>query len=163
MLTCFFEDGVQAKGGLRHVTVGAIVCNEKQEVLLVRRAAHLTRPGKYTIPGGFLDRDETIAEGVLRELKEESGYDGKIEVLFHINDNPQRPKEDRQNVDFIYIVRITGGEAMLNSEVSEISWFDKDHLPKEDEFAFDHRAAILRYFDYREHKFGLPLIGGLRV
>ncbi len=59
--------------------------------------------GKFTIPGGFLDRNENIEQGTLRELKEETGYEGKIICLFHINDNPTRPKEDRQNVDFIYM------------------------------------------------------------
>lgn len=163
MINCFFENGSPAQNGLRHVTVGTIAVNDKNEVLLVRRAPHLTRPGLYTIPGGFLDRDETLTEGALRELKEESGYDGEIVALFHLNDNPQRPNEDRQNVDFVYIVRITGGEATLNSEVSEISWFDKEHLPGEDEFAFDHRAAIVKYFEYRQREFDLPLIGRLQV
>jgi hypothetical protein len=38
-----------------------------------------------------------------------------------VNDNPNRPKEDRQNVDFIYLVRVVGGASTLNSEVSEYS------------------------------------------
>lgn len=163
MLTCFFEDGKKAEGGLRHVTVDAIVVNEKNEVLLVKRATHLFHPNLYTVPGGFLDRDETTAEGVLRELQEETGYTGEILSLFQINDNPQRPKEDRQTVDFVYIVRITGGQAQINSEVSEINWFDKESLPKDEEFAFDHRAAIMKYFDYKENPFELPLVGGVQV
>ncbi len=147
MISCTFENGTIASPGLRHVTVVCVAVNDKQEVLLTKRAPHLTRGGFYTVPGGFLDRDETTEAGALRELTEETGYIGKIDHLLKVNDNPHRPKEDRQNVDFIYVVKVSGGEKKLNEEVTEIVWFDKEHLPKEEEFAFDHREWIILYFD----------------
>ena len=159
MISCKFENGNNALRGLRHITLGAIVVNEKEQVLLVKRAAAMHNGGKYTIPGGFLDRDENTEQGTLRELKEETGYDGKIVCLFRVNDSPARPKEDRQNVDFLYIVKVTGGEPQLNKEVSEISWFAKEKLPEEAEFAFDHKDTMLKYFEYTKKKFTLPIIG----
>lgn len=156
MITCQFEDG--GKGKLRHVTVGAIVINDKNEILLVKRASP-HRFGKFTIPGGFLGRDENVEQATLRELKEETGYDGEIVFLFRIKDNPKRPKEDRQNVDFLYIVNVTGGKPTLNREVSEIKWFSEADIPPEDEFAFDHRDSILKYFKYLKEPFQLPIIG----
>jgi ADP-ribose pyrophosphatase YjhB (NUDIX family) len=161
MIKCILENGHEAS--FRHVTVGSIVVNEKQEIILVKRALNLPRGGKYTIPGGFLDRDENIEEGALRELKEETGYIGKIEMLFQINDSPERPKEDRQNVDFVFIVKITGGEMTLNTEVTNIQWLSKENLPKEDEFAFDHKAVILRYFEFLLNSFPLPIIGSISL
>ena len=158
MISCEFENGNKALRGLRHVTVGAIVVNEKNEVLLVKRAADMHNGGKFTIPGGFLDRDETTAQATLRELREETGYDGEIVCLFRINDNPNRPKEDRQNVDFLYIVKAVGGNATVNEEVTNIGWFSKHNVPKEEEFAFDHRKAIMTYFEYLEKKFPLPIL-----
>jgi ADP-ribose pyrophosphatase YjhB (NUDIX family) len=157
MIKCILENGHETS--FRHVTVGSIVVNEKQEVLLIKRAPTLSRGNKYSIPGGFLDRDENLEEGTLRELKEETGYDGKIEVLFQINDSPKRPKEDRQNVDFIFITKVIKGEMTLNNEVTNIHWFAKNDLPKEEDFAFDHRAIILRYFEYLEKSFSLPIVG----
>ncbi len=156
MIVCEFENG--GKGNLRHVTVGAIAINNKQEVLLIKRASS-HRFGTYTIPGGFLDRDENTEKATLRELKEETGYNGEIVNLFRVNDNPKRPKEDRQNVDFLYIVKITSGKPMLNKEVSEVGWFDETSLPSEEEFAFDHRDSILRYFDHLEQPISLPILG----
>jgi len=159
MISCVFENDNKAERGLRHVTVGAIVVNGNKQVLLVKRAENMHNGGKFTIPGGFLDRNETTEQGTLRELKEETGYDGKILHLFRINDNPNRPKEDRQNVDFLYIVNVTSGTAKINSEVSNIMWFDKEKLPSEEEFAFDHRDSILKYFEYLQKEFPLPSIG----
>jgi 8-oxo-dGTP diphosphatase len=147
MITCFFENGKTPPLGLRHVTVGAIAVNVKQQVILVRRTDNLHNGGKYTIPGGFLDRNEDTKQAALRELEEETGLKGEIISLFKINDNPNRPKEDRQNVDFIYIVKIIGGKEKISNETDRIQWFDKESLPKEDEFAFDHRDIILEYLN----------------
>lgn len=156
MIECQFENG--RKASLRHVTVGAIVVNDKNEALLVKRAT-THRFGKYSIPGGFLGRDENAKQATIRELKEETGYDGETILLFRINDNPGRPKEDRQNVDILYVARVTGGKPTLNREVSEIKWFSRENLPPEEEFAFDHRDSILKYFQYLKEPFELPIIG----
>lgn len=147
MISCFFENGNRAAKGLRHVTVGAIAVNGNQQVLLVKRTPDIHNGGRYAIPGGFLDRDEDTKQATLRELKEETGFDGEIVSLLKINDNPKRPKEDRQNVDFIYVVKILGGEANGDKETGSIEWFNKDNLPVEEDFAFDHREALLEYFN----------------
>ena len=46
----------------------------------------------------------------------------------------------------------------INSEVSEISLFNINNIPSENEFAFDHRGIILKYFDYLLNKIPLPII-----
>jgi 8-oxo-dGTP diphosphatase len=145
--------------GLRHVTVGAIAVNDSKEVLLVRRAEGMHNGGKITIPGGFLDRNENTSEATLRELKEETGLEGEIVTLFRINDSPNRPKENRQNVDFLYIVKVTKGVESINKEVTNIFWSSKDKLPSDQEFAFDHRETIMKYFEYLENEFPLPIVG----
>lgn len=161
MINCTFEDGGKAHPGLRHVTVGVLALNEKGEILLVKRSNKHSRPNTYTIPGGFLGRDETAEVAALRELEEESGYTGEIISLFHLNDNPERPKEDRQNVDFIYGVKITGGAPKHDDEITSVVWVSENSLPQDTEFAFDHRAVITRYFAYQKNLFALPLIGKL--
>lgn len=155
MIKCILENGREAY--FRHVTTGAFVVNDRNQILLVKRASNLIGGNKYTIPGGFLDHDETTEQGTLRELKEETGYEGKIKILFQIIDNPYRPKEDRQNVEFRYIVEIAGGKPTLNEEVSEIIWLDEKNLPSEEEFAFDHRKSILLFFQYLKDPFKLPI------
>ncbi len=162
MINCRFENG--NKASLRHVTVNAIVINEKKEILLIKRALQLLRGGKYALPGGFLDRDETTKEAAVRELMEETGIEGEVDFLFKIEDSPERLNEEgrggRQNVDMIYVIKKTGGEFKDNDEVSEIKWFSFEDLPKEKDFAFDHRDVIMKYFQYLENPFPPPIIGG---
>ncbi len=159
MIHCQFETATTPDASLRHVTVGAIAYNTDGKILLVKRSEKYSRPNTYAIPGGFLGRDETTQEATLRELKEETGMTGEIMSLFHVNDNPERPKEDRQNVDFIYLVKAKESSFQENDEVTSVEWCDKDTLPKEEDFAFDHRAVILKFFAYKEKPFELPLIG----
>ncbi|HKC14980.1 MAG TPA: NUDIX hydrolase [Patescibacteria group bacterium] len=155
MITCQFEDGGKAK--LRHVTTAAIVKNNKDEVLLVRRAPGQLNENKFTLPGGFLNRDEDSREGAIREMFEETGLEGKISYLFHIVDTPNRPKEDRQNVEFRYVVEVVGGEEKLSSETTEIKWVSEKTLPPDEEFAFDHRKTIIKYFDHLREPITLPV------
>ena len=150
MINCTFENGKLASPELRHVTVGAIAYNEKGQVLLVKRSEKYSRPNTWTVPGGFLDRDKTIQEAVLKELKEETGMTGEVKELFHVNDYPDRPNEDRQNVDFIYLVKVDGGNFSHDDEITNIKWFDKESLPEEKDFAFDHKATIMKFFAYQQ-------------
>ena len=143
MISCKFEDGGSAH--LRHVTVDVVVENEGK-ILLVKRAENLyLEPGKWTIPGGFLGRDESAESGAVREVLEESGCEVEITDLIRVNSDPDRPKEDRQNVDIVYAAKLVKQSDNHDHEVSEVAWFDKNSLPDKSEFAFDHRDNIDLY------------------
>lgn len=153
MIHCIFESG--KKVSLRHVTVDAILVKE-EKIMITKRASFLTSPGKYALPGGFLDRDETTREGVLREVLEETGYTGEIVSLFKITDEPDR-NEDRQNVTFTYLVNALDKIQEPDKEVSETKWFTPDQLPDKKLFAFDHFEVIRLYLRWKKEKFGLPV------
>jgi 8-oxo-dGTP diphosphatase len=157
MIKCTFENGNLAS--LRHVTMHAMVIKDGK-ILLVKRATHLTNGGKFGFPGGFLDRDETTAQGALRELKEETGYEGKIISLFSICDDPKRRGEDRQNIVFDYLIEVGEKTSEPDKESSEQTWFSLDALPPEEEFAFDHFKHIQIYKKYLENPAAtsLPLV-----
>lgn len=150
MITCKFEDGGEAS--LRHVVVDAIVMNAARDrILLVKRAPHLLNGGKYAMVGGYLDRDETAEQAMIRELSEETGYEGKIVRLFKVIDNPNRKGEDRQNVAFVYIVEAGNKTGKSDNEVSEVRWFRFDEMPPESDFAFDHYETVSGYLKSVTH------------
>ncbi|MCR4324733.1 MAG: NUDIX hydrolase [Candidatus Curtissbacteria bacterium] len=144
MIKCTFENGTPAS--LRHVVVDAIVVNKKKEILLVKRSKDkVTEGGKWALPGGFMDRDETLIEAVLRETKEETGWEiGDVELL-RVVDNPKRRNEDRQNVAFFYTCVPVKKSGKADDESSEQRWFKLDGLPEEEETAFDHLEIIEFY------------------
>ncbi|XP_057420901.1 nudix hydrolase 2-like isoform X2 [Lotus japonicus] len=65
------------------VGVGALVVNEKQEVLVVQeKSGHFQGTGAWKFPTGVVDQGEDICVAAVREVKEETGVDSEfVEVL----------------------------------------------------------------------------------
>lgn len=154
MITCTFEDG--GKGSLRHMVLHAIV-EDHGKLLLVKRTGPILESGKWSLPSGFLARDETAGQGIIREVKEETGWETEIISLFRVNTNPNRPHEDRQNVALDFLLRPLKKTGEPDSENSKIEWISIDHLLPFEEFAFDHGETIELYIKYRQTQFPLPI------
>lgn len=140
MIQCQFESGTNAS--LRHVVVDAVMIRDGA-ILLTKRAPTLRAGGQWAVPGGFVERDETIAEAVMREVLEETGYTCTVKQLIAIFDQPERRGDDRQNVSFIFevepIAKVRDGDT---HEVTDAHWFPLDQLPPDTEMAFDHLEII---------------------
>ena len=104
-------------------TVGAnaVIFDERGRVLLV----HRTDLDCWNLPGGGLIDGETPWATVMRETKEETGYDVQIDVLTGIY-----LKEAPQEIVFTFRCTISGGEQQLNDEASAIEYYALDALPK---------------------------------
>jgi ADP-ribose pyrophosphatase YjhB (NUDIX family) len=155
MITCTFEDGHAAR--LRHVVVHAIV-ERDGALLLVQRAAHLAEGGKWGLPGGFLDRDERLVDGVLRELREETGWTGEVRRLFRINSRPDRPREDRQNVAVEFVIAPLERVGTPDSESTAVEWIPIERLPALDSLAFDAGETIRLYLAARGRPERTPIL-----
>lgn len=73
-------------GGPAPLACVGVVCRRGGEVLLVRRGRQPLK-GKWSIPGGKLQYGETVVEGALRELKEETGVEARITGLIDVVDS----------------------------------------------------------------------------
>ena len=102
MISCTFENG--GTGNLRHATVGTLIVKD-HKLLLVKRSEFLSHGGKYCVPGGYVDRNETLAQAAKRETVEETGLDVTIERLFLFTDDPKRDDADKQNIVFFFCPR----------------------------------------------------------
>ena len=142
MVNCTFENG--NKASLRHVVIDAIILRQNS-ILMVKRSEKIIEGGKWGLVGGYVERDETLEQALLREVLEETGYSLKKQDFFTIIDNPKRKNEDRQNIAFVYVCEV--GEKIGNPdwESTEQKWFELTNLPKEVEIAFDHLRIINLY------------------
>ncbi len=162
MITCTFENGNVASPGLRHVTVNAIVIKDGQVLLGLRGTVNgkpMLESGKWALLGGFFGFGENLIDAVKREVMEESGWEIDDLQLFRINDNPGRPKEDRQNVDMIFIARAVRQIGKSDEEVKELKWFPLDDLPPLDQIAFDHGEDLEMYLKHIKIPMTLPILG----
>lgn len=161
MITCHFENG--DKVGLRHLVVGVIII-QNDKILLCKRGTFRGKPilefGKWSLIGGFVDRDETLVQAAKREVLEETGWNIDNLKLFKIVDNPNRPNDNgRQNVSIIFTADAVNQEMTTNEEVLDLKWFSLDSLPPKEEMAFDHNDSIVLYRKYIKKEFLLPVLG----
>ncbi|MCH7718992.1 MAG: NUDIX hydrolase [Chloroflexi bacterium] len=115
------------------VAVG-VVAQRRGRLLLVRRN-HEPRLGEWSFPSGFVDAGEVLEEAAVRETKEETGLDVRIQRLLGAYSSPG------ERVIFIaYAARVTAGRIEVGDECQDVRFFPPDSLPP---LAFSHDTAIL--------------------
>ena len=119
------------------------------EVLLCRRNIE-PRYGLWTLPAGFMELGETIAEGAVRETVEEAGARIELEGLYTVL-NVVRVGQ----VHFFYRARLLDTDFAPGPETIEAQLFSEAAIPW-DQLAFRTvRETLLRYFeDRRSGQFG---------
>ncbi len=134
------------------VTVDAVVL-QAGHILVVRRKA---RPGlgQIALPGGFVQSDETLLDGMLRELKEETRLKVPLPVLrgsvidSHVFDNPNRSLRGR-TITHAYLIQLKGGELppVKGGDDAARAWWMSlaDLYAQEDQFFEDH-FQIIQHF-----------------
>ena len=106
--------------------VAALVLNHKDQLLLVKRSVEPAK-GKWCLPGGFIEIDESIEEAALRELEEETGIKGEIDGL--IDFFSQKGWHYKAILIFGYKVKILGGEVRAGDDAQDAGFFSLDTLP----------------------------------
>jgi ADP-ribose pyrophosphatase YjhB (NUDIX family) len=118
-------------------------------VLMVREISD----GKWTLPGGWADVNQSAGECVVREIAEESGFKARALKLAAVYDY-QRSGHPPRHIDSIYkmffVCEIIGGEARASDETSEVAFFARNELP---ELSLGRTTAsqIDRMFHHAEH------------
>ena len=152
MIECKFERGNKTKN-LRHVVMDSII-EKEGKILLVKRSQLMdAEPGKLALPGGFLDKNETTQQGILREVLEETGYEAKIKEIFRVVDYPKRKGDlGKQNVSFVYLIEILKKIQEPDHETEEVIWADLNKIDEiKDQIAFDHFEYMIKpYIEYRK-------------
>jgi ADP-ribose pyrophosphatase YjhB (NUDIX family) len=105
------------------LVVTTLPVTESGEVVLLRRGIEPAY-GTWAQPGGFLEIDETVTEGAIRETREEIGLEVEPTEILGLYSRPQAAV-----VVVTYLARIVGGEARTSPEALEIAAFAPDAIP----------------------------------
>jgi ADP-ribose pyrophosphatase YjhB (NUDIX family) len=122
------------------IVVGSVVGHEGR-ILLCRRAIN-PRSGFWTLPAGYLELNETTAEGAAREAYEEATARIEIDRLLAVYSIPRISQ-----VQLIYRARLLDPDVKAGPESAEVGLFHWDEIPWE-EMAFPSARWALR--QYRE-------------
>ncbi len=134
------------------VGVGGVVIR-RNRVLLIRRRREPLK-GEWSIPGGMLELGEELAEGVQREIKEETGLEVEplriLEVFDRIMHVGRRVRYHFVIVD--YACRLKRGRLKPASDVLDARWVRRQDLPQY-HLTEKAREVVLQAFQYfRKHQ-----------
>jgi len=123
------------------VAVGTIITVSDSQLVLVRRAIE-PGYGLWVFPGGFVDRGEELTTAAMREAREESGLDVRLDRLVNIYSYPNAAV-----IIVVYAATALSGELCGDDECLEARLFSADKIPW-DELAFQStRQALRDYLD----------------
>ena len=151
----YFNDPNAPKANSLVPSVTAIVPSERGHVLMV----HKTDNDLWALPGGAMDVGESMADAVVREVKEETGIKVEVTGVVGIYSNPNHVMayddgEVRQQCSICFTTRMLGGQLATSSETKEVRFVDPADL---DSLSI-HPSMRLRIDHYLEHR-SAPYIG----
>ncbi len=121
-------------GGVLIIRDGKILCQRR------------TDNGKWGLIGGLVEMNETYEEAALREAREETGLEIRLDAflgIFH-NHNMVWSNGDAAHVlTAMFTASIVSGEPRIDEESYELRFFGTEEMPEL--FAEDQRAALAAY------------------
>ncbi|MEI7711017.1 MAG: NUDIX hydrolase N-terminal domain-containing protein [Rhodospirillales bacterium] len=116
-------------------------------ILLVREAID---DGRWTLPGGWAEVNQTPAESVVREVFEESGYRVRATKLAAVWDRARQghPAGSASVVKLAFVCSLEGGSPTTSLETSGCGWFAETEIPTDLSIRRTLPHQIARMFDH---------------
>jgi ADP-ribose pyrophosphatase YjhB (NUDIX family) len=97
------------------------------ELLLVKER----EDGRWTLPGGWADVGESAAEAVVKEIREESGYETRAVKLLAAWDRERHPHPPLAwySYKMVFHCELVGGAPAESIETSDVGFFREDEIP----------------------------------
>ncbi len=116
-----------------------VIVAREGNILMVKRDIE-PMMGRWSFPSGYVDRGEIVEEAAVREVREETSVEVKLDRLLGVYSGRGAPV-----VLVAYAASVKGGIAEAGDETQAVGWFPPDELPS---LPFPHDAAIMR--DWRD-------------
>ena len=128
--------------------VGVTVLVETEDrVLMVRRAVEPAL-GRWSLPSGFVEWDESPESAAVRECAEETGLKlagVALAEVRHYSDDFRGP-----GINLTYRGQVAGGLLRPGDDAAEVRWFAPDELPPATDIAFQGHRLILSRWQARQ-------------
>ncbi|MBT3817459.1 MAG: NUDIX domain-containing protein [Candidatus Magasanikbacteria bacterium] len=122
------------------IGVFGIITNKQNQVLLIHRNDY----DLWNLPGGGLETGESPWDGVIREIKEETGFHVEVTKLLGVYS-----KSNKDEIVFSFECKIISGKRTLNEEAKDIQYFAIKDIPKNT--SPNQRKRIQDYFKDKQN------------
>ena len=135
---------MKEEGKVTRLAVRAIICDENNHVLIIKRRNTRYGNEKWCLPGGKVDFGISVEDNLAKELHEETSLRYlKSEFLGFLDTLPS-PESDMHFVSLVFHCEVAG-EVILNDESMEFAWIASAEM-KDYAFAFDNDKALRRFW-----------------
>jgi ADP-ribose pyrophosphatase YjhB (NUDIX family) len=113
------------------VDVRGAVFDEDRRILLVRE---ISDSGRWTMPGGWADVNQSPSESVIREVREEAGLEVRVRKLAAVYDRSRHahtPPHPFHVFKLFFICDVIGGIPAPGAETSEVAYFGQNEIPED--------------------------------
>jgi ADP-ribose pyrophosphatase YjhB (NUDIX family) len=134
------------------VDVRGAIFDEDARILLVREIADA---GRWTLPGGWADVNQSPSESVIREVREEAGLDVRVRKLAAVYDRARQghtPPHPFHVYRLFFICDVVGGAPRAGLETSEVAFFGENEIPQDLSVARVLPHQIRRMFEHARDK-----------
>jgi len=134
------------------VDVRGAIFDEDARILLVREIADA---GRWTLPGGWADVNQSPSESVIREVREEAGLDVRVRKLAAVYDRARQghtPPHPFHVYRLFFICDVVGGAPRAGLETSEVAFFGENEIPQDLSVARVLPHQIRRMFEHARNK-----------
>ncbi len=117
----------------------------RQGIVLINRK---NPPYGWALPGGFVDCGESLEESAIREAKEETSLNVKLQYQLHTYSDPKR--DPRQHtISTVYVAKASG-VPKAQDDAKQIGIFTAEEI--QFPLAFDHQRILKDYFTRKRQK-----------
>lgn len=123
-------------------TTDVVIHEPGRGVVIIKRR---NVPHGYALPGGFIDEGEQAEAAAMREMKEETGLDVRLEGLLGVYSRPDRdPREHTLSV--VFVGRAADPDKLqAGDDAGQAAFYPLDRLPSP--IVFDHRQILADFAD----------------
>jgi ADP-ribose pyrophosphatase YjhB (NUDIX family) len=130
------------------VEVRGAIFDHNARILLVREIADA---GRWTMPGGWADVNESPSESMVREVREEAGIEVRVRKLAAVYDrarHPHTPPHPFHVFKLFFLCDPIGGTPRPGLETSEVAFFGETAIPEDLSVARVLPFQIRRMFEH---------------
>ena len=133
----------------RNPVPGVGVLVEIEDDLVLIRRGQPPFVGRWALPSGFIEEDESVEQAAVRECKEETGLEIELIELFGVYSFPEGPVQS--GIIIFYRARPVGGDLRAGDDAQEVAVFAPADLPSDVAFR-THREVLARWLQHRSAK-----------
>jgi ADP-ribose pyrophosphatase YjhB (NUDIX family) len=128
--TDYYHDPAAPAANSLVIGTSAVITDSQGAILLHRRADS----GNWALPGGAMEIGETLAGCAVREVREETGFDVRVDRIVGIYSDPGHvfaygDGEVRQEFSICLACTVTGGTLAVSAESTDVRFFPAADLP----------------------------------